>query len=134
MRAWGLQSHRPSIDVTAPSTSASTISGRSPYTATLSPTHARHPMTPSMEPTISSAPAREDSSLTRFPRAVAQQSASITSSENTVQTSEPPSDTEGPILAEEEHIPVTLSDRILNAMPFRTGWSANSPTVLGSGE
>lgn len=92
------------------------------------------PVTPLRPPTVSSAPWSEDSSFTRFPRAVAQQSASTTSSEMTVLMLLEPKDTDGPTVREEEHIPMMRSDDTENARFLKTGWSANIPTRRGSRE
>ncbi len=92
--------------------------------ATLPEQTATQPLTPSMEPTSSTAPARSSEPFTLFPRSVAQQSARMTSSENTVHKSLDPSDTEGPIFADEEHIPVMTSDLIINPTSLNTLSSA----------
>ena len=101
--------------------SAGIISGISPNTATLSPQHAMHPFTPSMDPILSTDPWSDPSSFTRFPSAVAQQSARMTSSENTVLMLLFPRETEGPTVLDEEQIPVMWSDYMRNAISVRTG-------------
>ena len=45
-----------------------------------------------------------------------------------------PSETEGPTVLDDEHIPTILSEDTENARSLNTGWSANIPTSLGSGE
>jgi hypothetical protein len=111
--------------------SAPTISGTSPNMATFPPHTATHPLTPVSEPILSTADAMLSGPLTMFPRAVAQQSARTTLSENTVQRSLDPKDTDGPILAEDEHMPVTTSDVIMNATSLNTLSSAYIPTGTG---
>lgn len=65
---------------------------------------------------------------------MAQQSARMTSSENTVLMLLVPKDTEGPTVRDEEHIPTMRSEETENARSLKTGWSAKIPTSLGSGE
>lgn len=100
----------------------------------MSPQHARQPVIPAREPMVLTAPPRVCSSITRLPSAVAQQSARTTSSDRTVLMLLEPRDTDGPTVREDEHIPTMRSEDMENARSLNTGWSANIPTSLGSGE
>ena len=65
---------------------------------------------------------------------MAQQSASTTSSANTVLMLLLPSETDGPTTLDDEHIPMMRSDDTENAMSLSTGCAAYMPMSLGSFE